>query len=153
MPVPTPPVARPQHILWARRKAGASAGLAECPPAVRGGDVAPCPLTRKIATPCSNGIGYFHTKTDKELLELDVGLWFAPEFAGTRFPTLVETVRTVEELGMGIDIEVRPAVPHNLHHLCAALGQRAITHPASARGLAVVGAHPAPLIVWAVTLQ
>jgi len=56
---------------------------------------------------CSNGVGFFHTKTDKELLQLDVGSWFAPEFAGTRFPTLIETVRTCEELGMGIDIEIK----------------------------------------------
>jgi hypothetical protein len=56
---------------------------------------------------CSNGVGFFHTKTDKELLQLDVGSWFAPEFAGTRFPTLIETVKTCEELGLGIDIEVR----------------------------------------------
>ena len=47
-----------------------------------------------------------------ELRTLDAGSWFgpasAPTFAGERIPTLAEAVNLVAELGLGINIEIKP---------------------------------------------
>ena len=40
----------------------------------------------------SDGVGRIRSHTLEEIKELDVGSWFAPEFAGTRVPTLNEAL-------------------------------------------------------------
>ncbi|MHA1536593.1 MAG: glycerophosphodiester phosphodiesterase family protein [Alphaproteobacteria bacterium] len=40
---------------------------------------------------------------------LDAGAWFAPEFAGQRVPLLGDVVRLAAELGLGINVELKPA--------------------------------------------
>ena len=44
---------------------------------------------------CSNGTGAVHDLTLAELKALDVGSWFAAEFAGERMPTLDEAIAAV----------------------------------------------------------
>jgi glycerophosphoryl diester phosphodiesterase len=39
---------------------------------------------------------------------LDAGSWFSAEFAGERVPTLEETLDLVLELGLSIDLEIKP---------------------------------------------
>lgn len=46
---------------------------------------------------CSNGTGRVRDLTFEELRRLDFGSWKAPEFSGTRIPTLTEVLDLVEE--------------------------------------------------------
>ena len=41
------------------------------------------------------------------LKTLDAGAWFSPEFAGTRIPTLAETIELARALGLGLVIEIK----------------------------------------------
>jgi glycerophosphoryl diester phosphodiesterase len=41
------------------------------------------------------------------LKALDAGAWFAPEFAGTRIPTLTETIELAKALGVGLVVEIK----------------------------------------------
>ena len=41
------------------------------------------------------------------LKALDAGAWFAPEFAGTRIPTLAETIELAKGLGLGLVVEIK----------------------------------------------
>lgn len=41
------------------------------------------------------------------LKALDAGAWFAPEFAGTRIPTLTETLERSRSLGLGLVVEIK----------------------------------------------
>jgi glycerophosphoryl diester phosphodiesterase len=41
------------------------------------------------------------------LKTLDAGAWFAPEYAGTRLPTLTETIDLARALGLGLVIEIK----------------------------------------------
>lgn len=41
------------------------------------------------------------------LQALDAGAWFAPEFAGTRLPTLTEAIEAAKSLGLGLVIEIK----------------------------------------------
>jgi glycerophosphoryl diester phosphodiesterase len=41
------------------------------------------------------------------LKALDAGAWFAPEFAGTRMPTLGETIELAKGLGLGLVVEIK----------------------------------------------
>lgn len=44
-----------------------------------------------------------------ELRRLDAGSWFAPSFAGEPIPSLEETFGVLAELGLGANIEIKPA--------------------------------------------
>jgi glycerophosphoryl diester phosphodiesterase len=45
---------------------------------------------------------------DLEALKmLDAGAWFSPEFAGTRIPTLAETIEAARVLGLGLVVEIK----------------------------------------------
>jgi glycerophosphoryl diester phosphodiesterase len=41
------------------------------------------------------------------LKALDAGAWFAPDFAGTRIPTLAETIELARQLGLGLVVEIK----------------------------------------------
>src|SRR6185437_12837650 len=43
------------------------------------------------------------------LRRLDAGSWFSPDFAGERIPTLEETVALLGVLGLGANVEIKPA--------------------------------------------
>lgn len=44
----------------------------------------------------------------QDLAALDAGSWFAPEFAGEALPSLEATVALLLELGMGVNVEIKP---------------------------------------------
>jgi glycerophosphoryl diester phosphodiesterase len=44
-----------------------------------------------------------------ELKRRDFGAWFSPAFRGERLPTLEETVAALAELGLGANVEIKPA--------------------------------------------
>lgn len=58
---------------------------------------------------CSNGHGLVSGFTLAELREFDFGSWKAPEFAGTRIPTLDETVNAIHAINpaMRLLIEIK----------------------------------------------
>lgn len=47
-----------------------------------------------------------------EIAGLDAGAWFAPEFAGERVPRLEQALRLAGELGLGVNIELKPTRKH-----------------------------------------
>jgi glycerophosphoryl diester phosphodiesterase len=59
---------------------------------------------------CTNGQGPVLLKSLEEVRALDAGSWFAPEFKGERIPTLAEAIKTVQELGLGLNLEIKPTV-------------------------------------------
>jgi len=44
-----------------------------------------------------------------QIRELDAGSWFGPEFAGEKIPSLEEAMGLLEELGLGANVEIKPA--------------------------------------------
>lgn len=57
----------------------------------------------------TDGKGRPEDLTMAELKRLDAGGWFSPAFAGERIPTLGETVAVLMELGLGANVEIKPA--------------------------------------------
>lgn len=47
--------------------------------------------------------------TAAALQRLDAGAWFAREFAGARVPTLAEALAALARLGLGANVEIKPA--------------------------------------------
>lgn len=47
-----------------------------------------------------------------DLAHLDAGSWFAPEYAGEAVPTLHEAIALLGALGMGANVELKPAPGH-----------------------------------------
>ena len=64
----------------------------------------------------SNGTGLVHEMTFEELRKLDFGSWYAPEFAGTKIPTLAEFFELCGSLKI-INVEIKPA--HDGSTACA----------------------------------
>lgn len=44
----------------------------------------------------------------EQLRQLDAGSWFDPRFAGERVPTLEEAVDVIRDLGLGLNLEIKP---------------------------------------------
>lgn len=44
-----------------------------------------------------------------ELRQLDAGSWFGAPFSAERIPTLAEALAAIAELGLGVNIEIKPA--------------------------------------------
>jgi glycerophosphoryl diester phosphodiesterase len=57
----------------------------------------------------SDGRGAAARLTLAELRRYDAGTWFAPEFAGERIPTLEEVIDLLAALGLGANVEIKPA--------------------------------------------
>lgn len=57
----------------------------------------------------TNGKGKPEDLTMAELQTLDAGGWFGPAFKGERVPTLGETAALLIELGLGANVEIKPA--------------------------------------------
>jgi glycerophosphoryl diester phosphodiesterase len=57
----------------------------------------------------SDGRGAASRLTLAQLARLDAGSWFAPEFAGERIPTFEAVVDVLGELGLGANVEIKPA--------------------------------------------
>ena len=56
----------------------------------------------------TDGRGEVARTTLAELRKLDAGAWFDPAFAGERVPTLGDALALCGELGLGINVEVKP---------------------------------------------
>lgn len=57
----------------------------------------------------TDGSGSIASKTLDELRSLDAGSWFLDDFEGARVPTLLETFHVLATLGMGANLEIKPA--------------------------------------------
>ncbi|MBO6825769.1 MAG: glycerophosphoryl diester phosphodiesterase [Sneathiella sp.] len=58
---------------------------------------------------CTDGMGAVLLKTLSEIQALDAGSKFDPKFQGEKIPTLEETLRVVHDLGMSLNLEIKPA--------------------------------------------
>ncbi len=56
----------------------------------------------------TSGRGEVAMTTLEELQNLDAGSWFAPTFRGERVPTLEAALALCAELGLGINVEIKP---------------------------------------------
>lgn len=61
-------------------------------------------------TRTTNGYGLVSAMTYAEIAQLDAGSWFSAEFAGERVPTLEEFLVCAAQLGMGINVEIKPCL-------------------------------------------
>ncbi|MBI4356043.1 MAG: glycerophosphodiester phosphodiesterase [Candidatus Omnitrophica bacterium] len=59
----------------------------------------------------TNGGGWVHRHTRRQLSALDAGVWFAPAYRGTRIPTLTEVLRLVHGRAT-LHIELKPRAGH-----------------------------------------
>lgn len=75
----------------------------------------------------TNGSGAAKDMTAAEIAALDAGSWFDPRFAGTRVPTLAETIALAHELDLVLEVEIKEKV--NLEAYYAAL-QLVLADPA-----------------------
>lgn len=57
----------------------------------------------------TGGRGAVGSLTLAALQQLDAGVWFGPEFRGERIPTLSEAMVALGELGLGANVEIKPA--------------------------------------------
>lgn len=56
---------------------------------------------------CSNSRAFLSQVGIDEARSFDVGSWFAPEFAGERIATLEEALAAIDELGLGLNLELK----------------------------------------------
>ena len=56
----------------------------------------------------TDGQGEIALTTLAELQKLDAGAWFDPAFAGERVPTFADALALCGELGLGINVEIKP---------------------------------------------
>ncbi|HET6521360.1 MAG TPA: glycerophosphodiester phosphodiesterase family protein, partial [Geminicoccaceae bacterium] len=85
----------------------------------------------------TNGRGRVADMALAELRRLDAGAWLGPEFVGEPVPTLGEALAIAAELGLGVNVEIKPSP-----------GQAAETARAVAEALAAAwpGDRPTPLV-------
>lgn len=56
----------------------------------------------------TNGRGKVAKTSNEDLAKLDAGSWFGPDFEGERVPTLRAALELSADLGMGINVELKP---------------------------------------------
>ena len=56
----------------------------------------------------TNGSGLVAETDFKTIQELDAGQWFGDSFMGEKIPTLEETLNTIIDLGLGVNLEIKP---------------------------------------------
>lgn len=56
----------------------------------------------------TNGTGFAAQMPLAALQALDAGSWFGPAWAGSRIPTLAETIACLERLELGCNVEIKP---------------------------------------------
>jgi glycerophosphoryl diester phosphodiesterase len=57
---------------------------------------------------CSNDVGPVILKSITQLQALDVGSWFAPEYAGERIPTLSAALDWAQDQSVRVNLEIKP---------------------------------------------
>jgi len=60
----------------------------------------------------TDGSGCVADRTAAELMLLDAGSWFGQEFAGARIPTLQQALRHCADLGVWLNVEIKPVAGH-----------------------------------------
>jgi len=56
----------------------------------------------------TNGSGFVSEHTLAQIRTLDAGAWFGPEFKGLQVPTLVEYLACIQDLGLSLQLELKP---------------------------------------------
>jgi len=69
----------------------------------------------------TNGSGPVADRTAGDLAALDAGSWFSPTFSDERVPTLSETIGLSRELGLGMNVEIKPSPDQEAETARAAL--------------------------------
>ncbi|PHQ72236.1 MAG: glycerophosphoryl diester phosphodiesterase [Sneathiella sp.] len=59
---------------------------------------------------CTDGRGPVLLKTLSELKALDAGSWFCKGFTGERIPTFQEALASFSQLGLGLNLEIKPCL-------------------------------------------
>jgi glycerophosphoryl diester phosphodiesterase len=80
----------------------------------------------------SDGTGPMRERTLDELRGLDAGGWFDPRFAGEPVPTLEEALDLCLELGLGLNLEIKPCPGRERETAEVALATLARQWPATA---------------------
>jgi glycerophosphoryl diester phosphodiesterase len=83
--------------------------------------------------------------TFKQLRQLDVGSWFAPECAGERIPTLAEALSAIPDT-MTVNIELKPNAQGQIHRLTEQVSAVIAEQRAERRVLCSSFAHK---VLWA----
>jgi len=90
-----------------RAAAKADAGMVELDAKLSADGIVICHHDNELGR-TSNGSGPVAAQDFAALRALDAGGWFGPEFAGERIPTLAEALALIAELGMGVNVEIKP---------------------------------------------
>jgi glycerophosphoryl diester phosphodiesterase len=85
----------------------------------------------------TDGRGKVAETTLAEIKRLDAGGWFHPSFRGERVPTLEEALALCVELGLGVNVEIKPCPGREIETARVAVEQLLRLWP---------GAMPAPLV-------
>lgn len=80
----------------------------------------------------TDGTGAVADRNWAEIAERDAGSWFDHAFAGERVPSLEQTLRLCLELGLAVNIELKPDAPRAAETTRATLAVAAALWPASA---------------------
>ena len=72
------------------------------------GDDAPVMFHDHKLDRTSNGKGYLQKHTLSCVKDLDAGSWHSTEFRDEKVPELLETLQLIEELGLGLNLELKP---------------------------------------------
>ena len=64
-------------------------------------------LHDEILDRTTDGRGCVGDLAASEVAHLDAGSWFAPEFSGTRVPTLVQALELSKDLGLALHVEIK----------------------------------------------
>lgn len=78
----------------------------------------------------SSGHGPVRDRTLAELRTLDAGAWFGPAFAGEPIPTLAECLATAVELGLALNLEIKPCPGREVETAERALAEALALWPA-----------------------
>lgn len=62
----------------------------------------------------NDGSGPLSAQTAAALSRLDAGAWFDPAFAGERIPTFTDAISCCRALGLGMNVEIKPASGHEI---------------------------------------
>ncbi|MDO8606879.1 MAG: glycerophosphodiester phosphodiesterase [Phaeospirillum sp.] len=81
----------------------------------------------------TNGVGAVALRDLAELKRLDAGSWFAPQFGGERIATLDEVLLLCRELGLGVNMEIKPDHGREVETARLALERAATLWPVSGR--------------------
>jgi glycerophosphoryl diester phosphodiesterase len=83
----------------------------------------------------TNGHGFVANMTLEDIRSLDAGSHFSPDFAGTQVPTLEELVETVLDLGLNLQLELKPTPGDDIETAEIALAAMKDLWPANHDGL------------------